>query len=184
MRYLKLRWNVGRNSSVSDFFEGGKGTSAAQSIDEPVLNVENEHQMTDQSTILDDSIVEDWPLEDVFKVVSDYLDSMPSSTRATKPTRGTSSRRSIYRARLEKSEAINRKLTQRLPEMNNALARVIAQAQAMSAATPSRQQELVVLKNAAVTISNDIKLESVIPPARDMGVDPIYLDTTTMCIAD
>ena len=151
------------------FFEGGGGTSAAKPIAEPPMEVKNEPQMTDQTTNLDDLNVEDWPLEDRFKVVSDFLDSKPFSPRATKPKRESLSRKSIYRARLEKSEAINRKLIQKVAELENALERVIAQVQAMSAATPLHQKELVVLKNATVTISNNTKLESVIPPARDMG---------------
>ena len=165
------------------FFEGGGGTSAAKSIAEPPMEVKNEPQMTDQTTNLDLN-VEDWPLEDRFKVVSEFLDSMPCSPRAFKPKRETLSRKSIYRARLEKSEAINRKLTHKVAELENALERVIAQVQAMSAATALHQQELVVFEIATVTISNDTKLESVIPPARYMGVDPISLDTTTSGIDD
>ena len=68
--------------------------------------------------------------------------------------------------------------------MGIALAQVVAQVQARSAATPSHQQVLVVLETPTVIIWNDTILESVIPPARDMGVDPISLDTTTMGIAD
>ena len=165
------------------FFEEGGGTSAAKLIAEPPMEVKNEPQMTDQTTNLDDLNVEDWPLEDRFKVVSDFLDSMPCNPRAIKPKRETLSRKSIYRARMEKSETINRKLTQKIAELENALERVIAQVQVMSAAIPLHQQELVVLNNATVTISNDTKQESVIPPAKDMAVDPISLDTTTLGIA-
>ena len=147
------------------------------------MEVKNEPQMTDQ-TNSDYLNVEDWPLEDSFKVVSNFLDSMPCSRRATEPKKETLSRKSIYRTRLEKSEAINRKLTQKVAELENALDRVIAQVQARSAGTPLHQQELVVLKNAIVTKPNDTKLESVIPPARDFGVDTISLDTTTLGIAD
>ena len=74
-------------------------------------------------------------------------------------------------------------MTQKVAEKDNVLAPVIAQVQAKVAATPSHQQELVVLENATITISNDTILESVIPPARDMGVDSKALDTT-MGIAD
>ena len=44
-------------------------------------------------------------------------------------------------------------------------------------------QETTISAN-AITISKDTILESVMPPARDMRVDPISLDTTTMGIAD
>ena len=37
----------------------------------------------DRSTKLDDLNLEDWPLEDSFKIVSDFLDSMPSNTQDT-----------------------------------------------------------------------------------------------------
>ena len=67
-------------------------------------------------------------------------------------------------------EGKNRELTQTLAEMDNALARVIAQVQAVSAATPSHQQDLVVANKATVTISNGTIIESVIPPAKDMGI--------------
>ena len=43
-------------------------------------------------------------------------------------------------------------------------------------------QEATTSAHVTITISNDT--ESVTPPARDMGVDPISLDTTTMGIAD
>ena len=68
-------------------FRGGGGTSAAKSVAEPPMEVKNEPQITDQTTTLDDLNVEDWPLEYRFKVVSDFLDSMPCSPRATKPKR-------------------------------------------------------------------------------------------------
>ena len=44
--------------------------------------------------------------------------------------------------------------------------------------------ETTISANATATISNDTTLESVTPPVRDMGVDPISLDTTSMGIAD
>ena len=80
---------------------------------------------------------------------------------------------------LEKAKAKIWELTQQIFEMNEAL----TQMQAMCATIPMHQQELLVLKNATDIISNDI-LESVIPPARDMGVDPFSLDNTTMGISD
>ena len=40
------------------------------------------------------------------------------------------------------------------------------------------------LRNADINVSNDVKSEPLTPPTKDMGVDPISLDTTTMGIAD
>ena len=51
---------------------------------------QNESQMVDEHdrlTNLDDLNLEDWPLEDSFKIVSDFLDSMPSNTQNTEPER-------------------------------------------------------------------------------------------------
>ena len=72
------------------FFKGGEGVSAAQPIAEPVLKAENGSQLVDehdQSTKLDDLNVENWPLENCFNVVSDFLDSMPGNSRVTEPER-------------------------------------------------------------------------------------------------
>ena len=40
------------------------------------------------------------------------------------------------------------------------------------------------LTNADINVSNDVKPELLTPPTKDMGMDPISLDTTTMGIAD
>ena len=40
------------------------------------------------------------------------------------------------------------------------------------------------LTNADINVSNDVKSEPLTPPTKDMGVDSISLDTTTMGIAD
>ena len=45
-------------------------------------------------------------------------------------------------------------------------------------------QETTISANITIIISNDTNLVSVMQPARDMGVDPISLNTTTMGIAD
>ena len=73
----------------------------------------------------------------------------------------------ILRALLEKSETKNRELTQKMAEMDNALARVIAQVQAMSAATPLHEQKPVVLKSAKTKLLNDTKIEPT--PAQTIG---------------
>ena len=45
-------------------------------------------------------------------------------------------------------------------------------------------QETSISANATITISNDTILESMIPLAGNMGVNPKTVDTTTMGIAD
>ena len=58
------------------------------------------------------------------------------------------------------------------------LARALAQMQSINA------EEQAHLRNADINVSNDVKSEPLTPPTKDMGVDPISLDTTTMGIAD
>ena len=69
-------------------FQGEEDVSAAPLIAEPVLKTKCESQMVDEndrSTKLEDLNLEDWPLEDSFKLVSDFLDSMPGNSRVTAP---------------------------------------------------------------------------------------------------
>ena len=58
------------------------------------------------------------------------------------------------------------------------LARALAQMQLINA------EVQVHLGNADINISDAVESEPLTPPTKDMGVDPISLDTTTMCIAD
>ena len=58
------------------------------------------------------------------------------------------------------------------------LARALAQMQLINA------EVQVHFRNADINISNDTESEPLTPPTKDMGVDPISLDTTTMSIAD
>ena len=83
------RWKVFHR--LRFFFKGKEGVSAAQPMDVHDVQPQNESQMVDEhdrSTKLDDLNLEDWPLEDSFKIVSDFLDSMPSNTQDTEPERG------------------------------------------------------------------------------------------------
>ena len=67
------RWKVFHR--LRSFFKGGARASAAQPIDEPVVKVKNGKQMLDEhdrSMKLEDLNLEDWPLEDSFKVVSTF----------------------------------------------------------------------------------------------------------------
>ena len=58
------------------------------------------------------------------------------------------------------------------------LARALAQMQSINAEVQAH------LRNADINVSNDVKSEPLTPPTKDMGVDPISLDTTTMGIAE
>ena len=157
----------------------------------------------DRSTKLEDLKLEDWPLEDSFKLVSDVLDSMPSNTQDTEPkiSKKTSSPSSvssskgfslhetsiiqIYQKQNQQLEALEQQmddlsilLTQREIRREQMLARVLAQMQLINA-------ELQVhLRSATINISNDAEAEPMTQPTKDMEVDPIFLDTTVMCIAD
>ena len=82
------RWKVFHR--LRSFFKGEEGVSAAQPMDVHDVQPQNESQMLDEhdrSTKLEDLNLEDWPLEDRFKLVSDFLDSMPSNAQDTEPER-------------------------------------------------------------------------------------------------
>ena len=85
-------------------------------------------------------------------------------------------------ALLEKSLARNRELTQQLAEMTAALAQAPAQMQSLKAV--HFVGATVHFEGATINIPNDAEAEPMTPPTKDMGVDPIPLDTTTMGIAD
>ena len=82
------RWKVFHR--LRSFFKGKQGVSAAQPMDVHDVQPQNESKMVDEhdrSTKLDDLKLEDWPLEDSCKIVSVFLDSMPSNTQDTEPER-------------------------------------------------------------------------------------------------
>ena len=58
------------------------------------------------------------------------------------------------------------------------LARVLAQMQSINADVQ------IHLRSATINIPSDAEAESMTPPTKDMGVDPISLNTSTMNIAD
>ena len=78
------RWKVFRR--LRFFIKGEEGVSAAQPIDVHDVQPQNGSQMVDELdrwTKLEDLKLEDRTLEDSFKLVSDFLDSMPSNTQDT-----------------------------------------------------------------------------------------------------
>ena len=81
-------------------------------------------------------------------------------------------------------EARKRELTQQLAENQSLLAQIVASKWVSSAAMSIPWQEPTPSALATITISNNTILESVITPARDMKIDPLVLDFTTIGIAD
>ena len=193
---------------LRSFFKGGRSVRAAQKSVRAALPMDfqpqNESQMEDEhdrSTKLEDLNLKDWPLEDSFKPVSNFLDSMPSNSQDTEPEKSTripspssvsSSKGSlqetsiqIYQKQDQQLEALEQQmdeisafLEQSTLRREKLLARALAQMQVINA------EVQVHLRNADINISNDVESEQLTPPTKDMGVDPTPLDTTTMCTAD
>ena len=156
----------------------------------------------DRSTKLEDLNLKDWPLEDSFEHVFNFLNSMPSNSQGTEPEKSiripspssvSSSKRSslyetcvqIYQKQDQQLEALEQQmdeisifLAQSTFRREKLLARVLAQMQLINA------EVQVHLRNADINISDAVESEQLTPPTKDMGVDPTSLDTTTMCIAD
>ena len=197
------RWKVFHR--LCSFLRVEEGVSAAQPMDVHDVQPQNESQMVDEhdrSTKLDDLNLDDWPLEDSFKIVSNFLDSMPSNTQDTEPERSirtpspssvSSSDRSsrqkstiqIYQKQDQQLEA----LEQQMDEISvllarsglrreKLLARVLAQMQSINADVQ------IHLRSATINIPSDAEAEPMTPPTKDMGVDPISLNTSIMIIAD
>ena len=152
------RWKVFHR--LRSFFKGKKGVSAAQPMDVHDVQPQNESQMVDEhdrSTKLEDLNLEDWPLEDSFKLVSNFLDSMPSNSQDTEPERSirtpspslvsSSKRSSFHEASIQfyqKQDQQLEALEQQMDEMSISLvqseirmeklfARVLAQMQSINA---------------------------------------------------
>ena len=197
------RWKLFHR--LRSFFKAEEGFSAAQPLDIHDVQPQNESQMVDEhdrSTKLDDLNLEDWSLEDSFKIVSDFLDSMPSNTQDTEPERSirtaspssvSSSDRSscqkttiqIYQKQDQQLEALELQmdeisvlLAQSRLRREKLLARVLAQMQSINADVQ------IHLKSATINIPSDSEAEPITPLTKDMGVDPISLNTSTMIIAD
>ena len=197
------RWKIFHR--LRSFFKGKKSVSAAQPMDVHDVQPQNESQMVDEhdrSTKSEDLNLKDWPLEDSFKPVSTFLDSMPSNSQDTEPERSirtpspslvSSSKRSslheasiqFYQKQDQQLEALEQQmgeisisLVQSEIRMEKLLARVLAQMQSINAEVQAH------LRNAEINVSNDVKSEPLTPLKKDMGVDQISLDTTTMGIAD
>ena len=188
------------------FFKGGRSVRAAQKSVRAALPMDiqpqNESQMVDEhdrSRKLEDLNLKDWPLENSFKPVSNFLDSMQSNSQGTEPEKSISpssvslSKRSslyetcvqIYQKQDQQLEALELQmdeisafLEQSTLRREKLLARALAQMQLINA------EVQVHLGNADINISDAVESEPLTPPTKDMGVDPTPLDTTTICIAD
>ena len=185
---------------LRSFIKGGRSVRAAQPMDVHDVQPQNESQMVDEhdrSTNLEDLNLKDWPLEDSFKPVSNFLDSRLSNSQDTEPERSirtpspssvSSSKRSLHETSIQiyqKQDQQLKALEQQMDEMSIFLAqgtlrreKLLEQMQSINAEVQAH------LTNADINVSNDVKSEPLTPPTKDMGVDPISLDTTTMGIAD
>ena len=185
---------------LRSFFKGERSVSAAQPMDVHDVQPQNESQMVDEhdrSTKSEDLNLKDWPLEDSFKPVSNFLDTMPSNSQDTEPERSMrtpspssvwSSKGSLHETSIQIYQKQDQKLEaleQQMDEMSIFLAqgtlrreKLLAQMQSINAEVQAH------LTNADINVSNDVKSEPLTPPLKDMEVDPISLDTTTMGIAD
>ena len=199
----------GKISRLRSFFKGERSVRAAQKSVRAALPMDvqpqNESQMVDEhdrSTKLEDLNLKDWPLEDSFKPVPNFLDSMPSNSQGTEPEKSIripspssvslSKRSSLYetcvqiyqkqdhqlQALEQQMDEISAFLEQSTLRREKLLARALAQMQLINA------EVQVHLGNADINISDAVESEPLTPPTKDMGVDPISLETTTMCIAD
>ena len=194
---------------LRSFFKGGRSVRAAQKSVRAALPMDvqpqNESQVVDEhdrSTKLEDLNLKDWPLEDSFKPVSNFLDSMLSNSQGTEPEKSiripspssvsSSKRSSLHEASIQfyqKQDQQLEALEQQMDEISafleqstlrreKLIARALAQMQLIKA------EVQVYLRNADINISDAVESEQLTPPTKDMGVDPTPLDTTTMCIAD
>ena len=197
------RWKVFH--CLRSFFKGEEGVSAAQPMDVHDVQPQNESQMVDEhdrSTKLDDLNLEDWPLEDSFKIVSDFLDSMPSNTQGTEPERSirTASPSSVLSSDKSSRQKTTIQIYQEQDQQLEALEQQMDEISVLLAQSGLRREKLLArvlakmlsinadvqihLRSAIIIIPSDAEAEPMTPPIKDMGVDPISLNTSTMIIAD
>ena len=136
---------------------------------------QNESQMVDKhdrSTKLEDLNLEDWPLEDSFKPVSNFLDSMPSNSQDTEPERSirttspslvsSSKRSSLHEASIQfyqKQDQQVEALEQQMDEISVILAQSTLRREKLLARALAQMQSInaevqIHLRNADINISN------------------------------
>ena len=151
---------------------------------------QNESQMVDEydrSTKLEDLNLKYWPLEDSFRPVSKFLDSMLTNSQDTESEKSIStpssssvslSKRSslyetciqFYQKQDQQLEALEQQmdeisvfLAQTTLRREKLLARALAQLQLINA------EVQVYLRNADINISDAVESEQLTPPTKDMG---------------
>ena len=161
---------MGKSPAASvPFLKEGRSVRAAQKSVRAALPMDvqpqNESQMVDEhdrSTKLEDLNLKDWHLEDSFKPVSNFLDSMPSNSQGTEPEKSIStpssssvslSKRSslyetcvqIYQKQDHQLEALEQQmdeisayLEQTTLRREKLLAGALAQMQLINAGTPQK----------------------------------------------
>ena len=190
---------------LRSFFKGGRSVRAAQPMDVHDVRPQNESQMVDEhdrSTKLEDLKLKDWPLEDSFKPVSNFLDSVPSNSQDTAPERNKrtpspssvslSKRSSLHEASIQfyqKQDQQLEALEQQMDEISDFLAQSTLRRQKLLARALAQMQSInaevqIHLRNTDINISNCVESEPLTPPTKDRGVDPTPLDTTTVGFAD
>ena len=139
----------------------------------------NESQMVDEhdrSTKLEDLNLKDWPLEDSFKPVSNFLDSMLSNSQDTElersirtpsPSSVSSSKRSLHETSIQiyqKQDQQLKALEQQMDEMSNFLSQSTLRREKLLARALAQMQSINVevqihLRNADINISNCVESE-------------------------
>ena len=166
---------------LRSFFQGGRSVSAAQPMDVHDVQPQIESQMVDEhdrSTKLEDLNLKDWPLEDSFKPVSNFLDSRLSNPQDTELERSirtpsSSSKISFHETSIQiyqKQDQQLKALEQQMDEMSIFLAqgtlrreKLLAQMQSINAEVQAH------LTNADINVSNDVKSEPLTPPTKTWG---------------
>ena len=129
-------------------FKGEEGVSAAPPIAEPVLRTECESQIVDQhdrSTKLKDLNLENWPLDDSFKLVSDFLDSKPFNAQDTEPERSmkTSSPSSVSSSKRSSLHETSIEIYQKQDQQLEALEQQMDEISALLARSGLRREKLL-----------------------------------------
>ena len=196
--------HVKTSRRLRSFFKGGRSVRAAQPMDVHDVQPQNESQMVDEhdrSTKLEDLNLKDWPLEDSFKPLSNFLDSLLSNSQDTElersirtpsPSSVSSSKRSLYETSIQiyqKQDQQLKAMEQQMDEMSIFLAQSTLRREKLLARALAQMQSInaevqIHLRNADINISNCVESEPLTPPTKDRGVDPTPLDTTTVGIAD
>ena len=172
---------------LRSFFKGGRSVRAAQPMDVHDVQSQNESQMVDEHDRSTKLNLEDWPLEDSFKPVSIFLDSMPSNSQDAEPERSirtpspssvsSSKRSSLHEASIQlyqKQDQQLNALEQQMDEMSIFLAQSTLRREKLLARALAQMQSInaevqIHLRHADINISNCVESEPLTPPTKDRG---------------